>query len=217
VVAGRAGDGARRPSRRRPRVVSRLLGEAASSAEVVELPGLLREACAALAAEGRPLHAAHADLPWPEGPCRHLWHGATLVREHRGDGHVAALLEAGLTELEALITTARPVAAPRRTPPGRPAAGPGTSGAAGEQALADRGLLDGSGLTAEGRNLRREVEAHTDALSAEPWLHPGAGRMARVVELGAGSSGGCWSRRFRVRGPGQGLIATAVAVQRRSP
>jgi hypothetical protein len=47
-------------------------------------------------------------------------------------------------------------------------------------------LLDGSGLTAEGRDLRREVEARTDALSAGSWLHLGAERVARVVELGGG-------------------------------
>ncbi|MBJ7453260.1 MAG: hypothetical protein JHC71_14435 [Blastococcus sp.] len=166
--------------------LARLLGEAASSADVVEIAGLLREACAALTPEGRPLYAAHADLPWPEEPLLDLWHGATLVREHRGDGHVAALLQAGLTGLEALIT---------HTATGRGStadAARATRGwtrdewAAGETALAGRGLLDGSGLTTEGRDLRRQVEAHTDALSTDPWLHLGAERVARVVELGGG-------------------------------
>ena len=164
----------------------RLLGEAASSVDVVELAGLLREACAALTSEGRPLYAAHADLPWPEEPLLDLWHGATLVREHRGDGHVAALLQLGLTGLEALMT---------HTATGRGStaeAARATRGwtrdewAAGETALTGRGLLDGSGLTAEGRDLRRQLETHTDALSADPWLHLGPERVARVVELGGG-------------------------------
>ena len=85
--------------------LTRLLGDdGASSAEVAELAGLLREACSVLTPEGRPLYAGHADLPWPEEPLLQVWHGATLLREHRGDGHIAALLHAGLTGLEALIT-----------------------------------------------------------------------------------------------------------------
>src|SRR5688500_14983556 len=85
--------------------LTRLLGaEVADSAEVAELAGLLRDACAVLTPEGRPLYAAHADLPWPEEPLLALWHGATLLREYRGDGHIAVLLHAGLTGLEALIT-----------------------------------------------------------------------------------------------------------------
>jgi helix-turn-helix protein len=40
---------------------------------------------------GRPLFAAHASLEWPSEPHLQLWHAATLLREHRGDGHVAAL------------------------------------------------------------------------------------------------------------------------------
>src|SRR3954451_19764731 len=85
--------------------LTRLLGdEAAGSAEVAELAGLLREACSVLTPEARPLYAGHADLPWPDEPLLQLWHGATLLREHRGDGHLAVLLRAGLTGLEALVT-----------------------------------------------------------------------------------------------------------------
>ena len=65
---------------------------------MAELAGLLREACTVLRApEGRPLYAGHADLPWPDEPLLELWHAASLLREHRGDGHIAALLHAGLT------------------------------------------------------------------------------------------------------------------------
>src|SRR5919205_2187718 len=86
--------------------LTRLLGgpEAVDVPETAELAGLLREACAVLSPEARPLYAGHADLPWPDEPLLELWHGATLLREHRGDGHLAALLRAGLTGLEALIT-----------------------------------------------------------------------------------------------------------------
>jgi len=165
--------------------LTRLLGaEVLDSAEFAELAGLLREACDALTPEGRPLYAGHADLPWPGEPVLDLWHAATLLREHRGDGHVAALLHADLNGLEALIT---------HTTSGRgftePAA-KATRGwkddewAAEQAALVERGLIDDDGaLTAAGKDLRARVEAETDVLSADPWLSLGAERTARVVEL----------------------------------
>ncbi|MGR6967812.1 SCO6745 family protein [Geodermatophilus sp. URMC 61] len=166
--------------------LTRLLGsaDAATAPEVTELAGLLREACTALTPEGRPLYAAHADQPWPEEPVLSLWHGATLLREHRGDGHVACLLQAGLTGLESLVT---------HTLTGRgftEAAAKATRGWSDEEwtAAADRltarGLVADGALTEAGIALRAEVEAGTDELSAAPWVHLGAERTARVVELG---------------------------------
>jgi hypothetical protein len=167
--------------------LTRLLGEeAVGSPEMTELAGLLREACAVLSPEGRPLYAGHADLPWPEEPLLQVWHGATLLREHRGDGHIAALLHADLNGLEALIT---------HTATGRgftPPAAKATRGwseaewAAESAALVERGLLDDAGLTVEGEDLRARIEAETDVLSADPWLLLGPERTARVTELGKG-------------------------------
>ncbi len=167
--------------------LTRLLGaDVAGSAEVAELAGLLREACADLTPEGRPLYAGHADLPWPEEPVLAMWHGATLLREYRGDGHVATLLESGLSGLEALIT---------HTATGRgftEDAAKATRGWSEQDwadscaSLADRGLLDDAGLTAEGQELRARLEARTDALSADPWLLLGAEKTARVVVLARG-------------------------------
>ncbi len=163
--------------------LSRLLGDMATAPEVGELGELLREATTVLTPEGRALYAGHADLAWPEEPLLVLWHGATLLREHRGDGHVAALLHSGLSGIEALVT---------HTAMGRgftPEAAKATRGwteeewAHAAQALADRGLVDDAGLTEEGVELRTRLEVHTDALSADPWLHLGPERTARVVEL----------------------------------
>ena len=165
--------------------LTRLLGaEAVGSPEMAELAGLLREACAVLTPEGRPLYAGHAELPWPDEPLLQVWHGATLLREHRGDGHIAALLHADLNGLEALITytaTGRGFTLP---------AAKATRGwsddewAAESAALVERGLMDDGGLTAEGADLRARVEAETDVLSADPWLLLGPERTGRVVELG---------------------------------
>jgi len=169
--------------------LTRLLGaEVAASAEIAELADLLRDACGVLTPEGRPLYAGHADLPWPEEPLLALWHGATLLREYRGDGHIAVLLHAGLTGLEALIThtaTGRGFTEPAA----RATRGWGDEEwAAGCAALADRGLLDDAGLTDDGKSLRAHIEAQTDALSADPWLLLGPERTGRVVELGKGLS-----------------------------
>jgi hypothetical protein len=168
--------------------LTRLLGgpEAVAVPEVAELAGLLREACSVLTPEGRPLYAGHADLPWPEEPLLELWHAATLLREHRGDGHIAVLVRAGLSGLEALIT---------HTATGRgftEDAAKATRGwndeqwAAGRAALAERGLVDDAGLTAEGEALRVRIEAETDELDTAPWQHLGAERTARAIELGKG-------------------------------
>ncbi|MCV2490760.1 hypothetical protein OF117_15475 [Geodermatophilus sp. YIM 151500] len=183
--------------------LTRLLGgaEAVAAPEVAELAGLLREACTVLTPEARPLYAAHADLPWPDDPLLQLWHGASLLREYRGDGHVAALLDADLTGLEALIT---------HTATGRGFTAQAArelrgwteqEWAAARAALVDRGLLrdhpgdtgeggnPGGGdlaLTDEGVELRETIEAETDLLSADPFLHLGQERTERVVELARG-------------------------------
>ncbi|MGY1624284.1 hypothetical protein ACI789_18955 [Geodermatophilus sp. SYSU D00965] len=169
--------------------LTRLLGaETAAGPEVAELAALLREACTALTPEGRPIYAGTADLPWPGEPLLAVWHGATLLREHRGDGHVAVLLRHGLSGLEALVT---------HTATGRgftEAAARATRGWSEEEwaaactRLSERGLLADGGLTDAGRELRAGIEAETDELSAAPWAHLGRERTARVVELGKGLS-----------------------------
>jgi hypothetical protein len=167
--------------------LTRLLGEdVVEGPEVAQLAGLLRDACSALTPEGRPLYAGHADLPWPNEPLLDLWHAASLLREHRGDGHIAALLHADLNGLEALIT---------HTVTGRGFTEPAARATRGwsedewnaeAAALADRGLVDDGGLTAAGQDLRARVEAETDVLSAEPWLALGEETTAQVVELARG-------------------------------
>ncbi len=165
----------------------RLLGaEADGAPETVELADLLREACSVLTPEGRALYAGHADQPWPDEPLLQVWHGATLLREHRGDGHVAALLAEGLGGLEALIT---------HTVTGRgftEAGAKATRGwsdedwAAASGRLTERGLIGDAGLTDEGKALRTRVESATDAMAAAPWQHLGPERTARVMDLAKG-------------------------------
>jgi hypothetical protein len=169
----------------------RLLGpELIAGPEVRTLAGLVREAARACAPQGRPLYAGHADLPWPDGGAHlDLWHGLSLLREHRGDGHVAALTAAGLSGLEALVThTATGQGFTPAFAQSSRGWSPGEWDAA-VAALTARGLLTADGeLTAAGQEARAQVERQTDQMAAPPWLHLGQERTEQVIQLGRGLS-----------------------------
>ncbi|MEW1862101.1 MULTISPECIES: SCO6745 family protein [unclassified Streptomyces] len=165
----------------------RVLGEdAADDPEVAEAAALATTATEACAAPGRPLYAAHADLDAPKAPQLALWHCAALLREHRGDGHIAALAGAGLDGIEALIThTATGQGMTREFA----CASRGWSRqewTAGCERLRERGLLDADdALTPAGTALRHDIEETTDRLAADPYRHLGETGTARLTEIGA--------------------------------
>jgi hypothetical protein len=167
------------------RYLARLLGrEALASPEMAEAAGLALRAAEGCRRPGRPLYSANADLPVPEAPHLALWHAATLLREHRGDGHVVALSAVGLDGLEALVS---------HTATGtnwRPAYLQSARGwspeewAAARERLVERGILGADGeLTGQGAELRRAVEADTDRLDVSPYEHLGAEGTRRLTEL----------------------------------
>lgn len=165
---------------RREGVATRLhdvLGEP----DVAEAVELAREACAGLTPAGRPIYAAWSAVEWPEDPLLQLWHAGLLLREHRGDGHVTALLSAGLDPVEALITGGLASGSTEfvRTTRGWS----DDEWAAGTERLRARGLVDDDGLTQAGRDLRDDVETVTDFLAVEGWAHLGEERLHRLVEL----------------------------------
>ncbi|MCY7396182.1 MAG: hypothetical protein LH468_08550 [Nocardioides sp.] len=163
----------------------RLLGdEALASSEVAEAAELTRTAVAGCYPAGRALYAAHADLAWPDEPHLALWHGLTLLREHRGDGHVAALLGHGLSGIEALVS--HTATGTGFTHPAAQAtrgwSDDAWSGAVA--ALAGRGLMNHDGtLTAAGVALRTAVESSTDELAAAPWDVLGESGAARLHDI----------------------------------
>lgn len=115
--------------------------------------------------DGRPLFAANLALPWPDDPLAALWHAATLLREQRGDAHVAVLAAAGISGRESNVLHAAAGKVPRdyiaRTRDYDAAAWRHH-----EQRLADRGLLDDDGsLTTAGRECKDQIESTTDALA----------------------------------------------------
>ncbi|MDV2475370.1 hypothetical protein ACFWDA_24030 [Rhodococcus zopfii] len=164
----------------------RLLGaDTIASSELAEAAELAAGAARAIPGpDGRPLYAAHADLPWPESPHLVLWHALTLLREYRGDGHVAALQTAGLSGLEALIThTASGIGFSEQFARSR-RGWTDDEWADGAAALRQRGLLDARGeLTDEGFEVRELVEDLTDDLAAAPWDAVGESGVERLLDL----------------------------------
>jgi hypothetical protein len=159
----------------------RLLGPLAAPDDLAEAVRLARTACEGLSPEGRPLYAGWSSLPWPDEPLQQLWHAATLLREHRGDGHVAALLHAPLDPVEALLTAGL---AGTGLPFYRATRGwTDEEWQAAEARLRDRELVDDDGLTPAGRALRADVEARTDAAALAGWRHLGAIGTRRLAQL----------------------------------
>lgn len=132
---------------------------------VTTAAALLSTAARQAPMEGRPLFAANLALTWPQDPLTQLWHAATLLREQRGDGHIAVLNVLGISGRQSNVLHAAADRVPREMIM--------RSRDYDEQQwqrhvdeLADRGLLDGSGaLTADGAQLKAEIEERTDRLA----------------------------------------------------
>ena len=161
----------------------RLLGTWAGSPEAVEAATLTRQAMEGQDPSGRPLFAAHAALDWPEAPHLALWHGATLYREFRGDGHVAALLGDGVGGLEAHVLAA----AGGQLPGSFLREYRGWSEEEWAEAAArlrERGWLEADGtMTEAGHTARDARERRTDELATPPWDQLGPDGCARLLEL----------------------------------
>jgi hypothetical protein len=161
----------------------RLLGDLAEGPDVIVAAAIAREAVEACDNAGRALAAAWADVAWPESPTMQLWLALTALREHRGDGHVAALVGAGLDGCEAHVTL---VAAGHSTREmqqrARGWSDDDWDGAT--QRLVHRGWLDATGvLSAAGRAVRQDVEVATDRLASGAWEAVGPERAARLLAL----------------------------------
>ncbi|MDX3134410.1 hypothetical protein PV367_32530 [Streptomyces europaeiscabiei] len=159
-----------------------IFGDRVHSAELTEAAGLARRAAQFANTAGRPLAAANAELPWPGSAHLQLWRAATILREHRGDGHLAALLTADLDPAESLVSFAATGAASVERFESR-----GWSREewnAARARLTARGLVHPDGTATEaGRSLRRQVELYTDRLAAAPWQFLGATDTARLADL----------------------------------
>jgi hypothetical protein len=126
----------------------------------------------ALPCDGRVLAAANAALPRPDDPRQRLWQAATTLREHRGDGHVAALLTAGVTGIESLVLRTASDLDRKVTQSARGWSDEEWSAAA--EALRERGLLVAEDeISDAGRDLLARVERVTDDLAWDGWTRAG--------------------------------------------
>ncbi len=155
----------------------RMLGDGVDSPEMKRAADLARQAaeCASERCAGRPLFAGHAGLDWPDAPHLVVWHAQTLLREFRGDGHIAMLVIHDLDPVEALVMHAASGEVPVRFL----RATRGWSDAewdAGVARLIQRGWVerpdrDGSdlALSEEGAAVRQAIEDATDRMATHPY------------------------------------------------
>ena len=152
--------------------------------DVGEALDLVRTACAGCQPPGRPLYAGHAALPEPPEPHLALWHNLSLVREYRGDGHIAALVSAGITAPQALVLNGAYVGGATTQFLQQTRAWSKEEWAAAVDQLRERGWVDADGaLTDAGRAGREAIEEQTDVLALAPWEHLGEAGCARLREL----------------------------------
>ncbi|ASU81122.1 hypothetical protein CDG81_14435 [Actinopolyspora erythraea] len=170
--------------------LERMLDAETLRSEAVEEAGrLAAKAAEGCSPAGKPLFAAHAEIEYPTEPHLRLWHALTLLREFRGDAHIAVLQHAGLGPLQAPVLQS--------------SAGRGMNAATLKETrawseeqwtdaqleLADRGLLDSSGaVTTAGEQLLDEIEHATDAASLEPWRNLDTSEFSRLLETGGALS-----------------------------
>ncbi|MET8835115.1 MarR family transcriptional regulator [Micromonospora sp. NPDC004540] len=142
------------------------IGQLADSPGLVRAAGLATRAAVSAPTEGRALYAGLRALDVPEEPVARLWHAATLLREHRGDGHNAALLTHGIGGTEAHVLLALSLGM-RAEEFGRTHHLPKAQLAGVVDGLRRRGLVDAAGgFTDAGRETKERIEALTDELAA---------------------------------------------------
>jgi hypothetical protein len=153
--------------------------------EALSLVPLLQRMIDGADGSGRPLFSANRDLEPADDPVEALWQACTALREHRGDGHVAALTASGLDGCEALILFARSEGVPDAV--FRDNRGWSTDEwEAARSRLERRGLLGGQVITTTGSALHRSIEELTDDLAAVAFSVLGPDERSALLE-GLGS------------------------------
>lgn len=164
------------------RSLRRMLGDRIGDPAIAEAASLARACAERAQVWGRPLFAAHLSLAWPDEPHLALWHAASCLREHRGDGHVACLVEADIDGLEAhVLQGARGVVDPatQRTLRGWSE----EEWTAAAERLRARGWLDtDDAFTDVGRAAFDAIEERTDELASQPYRTAGEGDAAALFD-----------------------------------
>ncbi|MFI5931883.1 hypothetical protein [Actinoplanes sp. NPDC051494] len=154
-------------------------------ADLGDMADLLTEAVEHLDTSGRALAAANQSVPAQAEPWARLWRALNTLREHRGDGDVAALIAAGLAVHDSEVLMA--AWAGKHTDSAMLRATRSIdddSWRAASTRLFDRGLVDAEGeITAEAPALRNWVEQVTDKAAADPRRRIGEDRIAPIHQF----------------------------------
>jgi hypothetical protein len=153
----------------------RILGDRVDSPDFARGAELLIKAATSAPFEGRPMYAALRSIPIPDDLVALFFHAASLLREHRGDGHIAALVTEGVGGLEAHVLLALDMDMPAEKF-GRIHHLPPQQLGAVLEGMRGRGLIGNDGwLSEQGRTVKQRVESLTDDLAAKPYegLEPG--------------------------------------------
>ena len=157
------------------------IGDLADSPALARVADLATRAAVSAPTEGRALYAGLRTLDVPGEPVARLWHAATLLREHRGDGHNAALLTHGIGGTESHVLLALTLGM-RAEEFGRVHHLPRAQLAAVVDGLRARGLMDAAGgFTEAGRQIRERIEALTDELAAPAYDVLGADELDELI------------------------------------
>jgi hypothetical protein len=155
---------------------------AGRDAEATAAADLLWRAIGELDFSGRVLAAADAALPVPQEGLARLWQAATVLREHRGDGHFSALAAADIDGCEAVVLRCCLDLRREDLQPVR-----GWTDQAWDEALsrlAGRGWIGGDGeLTSAGREAHAAVENATDWAASRPWARLGPDATAEIANV----------------------------------
>jgi hypothetical protein len=157
------------------KALRRILGDHVGSPAFARAAGLMLKAATSAPLEGRPMYAALRAIPIPDDVAARMFHAASLLREHRGDEHIVALMSEGVGRLEAHVLYALGMDMPAEKF-GRIHHLPATQLADVIDGMRARDLIGDDGwLSESGRAVRQRVEALTDDLAAKPYerLRPG--------------------------------------------
>jgi hypothetical protein len=151
------------------KALRRILGDPISTPSFARTVELLTKAAISAPVEGRPMYAALRTVPVPEEPVARLFHAASLLREHRGDGHISALMVEGIGGLESHVLHALEMGMPAESF-GRIHHLPQAQLTALVDGMKARGLVADDGrFTRTGRETKERIESLTDDLAAPPY------------------------------------------------
>ena len=150
--------------------VRRIVGDLVDTPALARAAEILAKASMSAPTEGRVMYAALRALPMPDDPVTRLWHAANMLREHRGDGHIVALVSEQIGGTEAHVLSALAMGIHPAETFGRIHHLPKARLSEVMDGLKNRGILDASGrLTEAGHATKDRIESLTDALAEAPY------------------------------------------------